>query len=150
MPFFQRSVDGQLSDWWHLTNVSPDHFTSSHLVLLFHMAKHFNDIGLQAFSGLNQWSKGPTEQNNLFWKAKQGEREKKQAMVGEDFENSDKRHMLGLFRDSLIILHFQQKQWWEQNISYLSKWQFANLMPMLCRPDILSSTLFPLISFFFW
>lgn len=51
-------------------------------------------------------------------------------MEGEDFENSDKKHMLGLLRDTLIILDLQQKQWWEQNISYLSKWQFAHLMPV--------------------
>lgn len=130
---------------WHTISPPPPS-----LVVLFHMPKHFNDIGFQAFSSLaelmEQGSYRAEQSADLFFlegKTRRKGREKKQR--GKDLEESDKGHVLGLLGDSLIILHFEQKQWWERNIYYLSKWQFAHLMPVLCRPDILSSTDFALI-----
>lgn len=83
------------------------------------MPKHFNDIGFQAFSGLAELMEQGSyraEQSAdfyffYFFSGRQNkERGKRNATEGEDFEDSDKGHVLGLLRDSLIILHFQQKQ----------------------------------------
>lgn len=74
-------------------------------VVLFHMPKHFNDIGFQAFSGLD----GLMEQGSyrakqsadfffFFFSGRQNnERGKRKAI--EDFEEPDKGHVLGLLRD---------------------------------------------------
>lgn len=132
---------------WH--TISPSFpllsFSSTCLSILTTQASRLS------LAWLNWWSKG-TEQNNLqtfffFFsgRQKQGERRRRRAIKRGEILRSQIKDVLRLLRDSLIILHFQQKQWWERNISYLSKWQFAHLMPVLCGPDILSSTVFALM-----
>lgn len=81
------------------------------------MPKHFNDIGFPAFSGLaelmGQWSYR-AEQSAAFFpplrlegktRRKGAEKEWKEKIL-----RSQIRDVLGLLRDSLIILHFEQKQ----------------------------------------
>lgn len=84
---------------WH--TISP----SSPLFVVFHMPKHFNDTGFQVFSGLAELMKQGSyraEQSAdpfFFWKAKH-------ATERQDLEESDKGHVVGLFRDSLVFLPF--------------------------------------------
>lgn len=150
LSFKGLSMDSfQTDGTWQMFPLTYD-FTSSHLLSFSSTCLRILMTYLTGFLWPS-WTDGASVlQSRIIYSGRQNkEKGRRKAMVGEDFENSDKGHMLGLLRDSLIILHFQQKQWWEWNISYLTKWQFARLTPVLCKPDILSCTLFALISFFF-
>jgi len=98
------------------------HFTLlPSLLVLFHMSKHFNDIGFQAFSGLAElMAKGSdgTEQSVLFRGGGGGSILRTCDGSAQGFSH-----------------YFPQKPQWVPNISYLSKWQFAHLMCVLWGPE---------------